>query len=187
MEQNREVAVEVADDSWRVDTCADTPHECGQCAEKVHTGEEVFLLQICKPILVINGTTKVELRPELTEDGHPLYPPYFMHSQCWEEVQDDLNEIAEESNPARVAGAICSCKLCNSGITPSELVLTVQFGELLHAKQRVEDESIRFYGSGDTDVICAECLEELNTQIVGLWDEEFVEYEEEECASLYTP
>lgn len=159
------------DEEWILEQLInESEHACAFCSEDIHSVEELQMLQVVYPNLP-NG--KVEYYDIESDSGGYQYQPRFFHLQCWEEVEEQLNEILEEYDPFADETGICECCICGAGILAWETTGLLSFGELRRAQRMPNGESTFYFDECNVDprVICIACLWTINHELVKLWDE----------------
>lgn len=158
---------------------ATTPHECGACGEEHAHSDSIAMLQIVVPYTAHPPGARewTVLFEELKEeDGDFTYPPYFFHTACWVEHQEELAEMLQESRDEYESSptALCSCSFCRAPIEEGEIMGTAHCGDFVLADQQpdgMDTLSVRL--DGDPQVLCLQCLFIFNSQVIeGLYEED---------------
>jgi len=156
------------------------------CTDHISYGEEVAMIAIETAAPTPEGS--VEFNSILADDGDYLYEPCFMCGCCWQSVLEDLQDLFRDRPPVADAYEIVKCAVCDSSIRAGEIFGRVTLGEVSVSQRTPDGEGTSTfspYSNKIPIVICASCMNVLNTDISELWGERVQQYNEcEEGTSL---
>lgn len=146
-----------------------TDQICSDCGDSLTFCEEIFLLTVNHAFL--SPDRELVITPTLTEEGDYAYTPHFEHLRCWEKTVEMVVEEVEDDPPKIPEDSLLFCNCCGSGIPPFEDFLAAMFGEL-HMSKRNPGTGHRshFVKLGDYQIMCSDCLNVMNTEVITLWE-----------------
>ncbi len=140
---------------------------CAGCEADIELTEEAILLQVIYPFVGASGLEACAIE---SVTGEHLYSPYFFHIDCWEEYQEELNELLT-ARPLTEEGSHMECSLCESTIRQWEVTGSLSFGELHYSRR--EPDSVPTICFDDCGVpqklVCLSCLSRLNDEVLECW------------------
>jgi len=163
--------LEEEDREWLERLLTRTEETCAKCDDRIHLGDEVFLIVVSVPTLMNDGT--VEFIPATCDDDDYLYQPRFVEFPCWENAVEELQKTVRDLPAIEDNRGITECFSCESSILLGEHTAVVTLGELEVSNRCPNNETVHTFHPNDKtpQVFCVSCLLRLNEDR-DLWDAE---------------
>lgn len=158
------------DEEWLQNLINESEHTCGNCNKDINSVDEIRLVQV-----VYTTTNPDEFCAIENDKGEYQYQPYFFHFGCWEDIQEQLEQLLENQEPvfADESKAVFECDGCTSDIYAWESIGLLSFGEIRRASRMPNGESTFIFDECNStpNVICIACLWRINHEIIEMWGE----------------
>lgn len=142
---------------------------CAECGSDLKLTEEIFLLRVVQPVRSPSGVQNVDI---LNQDEDYLYAPTFFCFDCWEELQEELQESMEDIPPVMDVGGIIECDICRSDILPEETMVVADFGELHWSERNPSGAyTIKFVEMQKDVHVCVSCARNMEeSRSTPIWE-----------------
>jgi len=135
---------------------------CSQCEDELMMTDEIFLLRIVEAQV---GHNELLMQDLLDPEGDYAYSPAFFCFDCWEELQERLQEQLEDAPPLVDQNGSIECDICRSDILLGETLAVIHFGELHWSERAPSGFYTPKFVEMQKDVhICIGCLHHMEEE-----------------------
>lgn len=159
-----------------------TDHVCADCGADITYMDEVFLLQVVRPIRHDGRIVYYAVPNEQNPEEGFQFAPYYFCFRCWEKNYDEIREDTEDEPPIMDTLSQFDCVCCASGIREGELAGIFTLGEFRISERAPNGiRGAHFTPISNSDMLCIYCLTLLNEGYIDMWQNLSETYECTDC------
>jgi hypothetical protein len=168
------IAPEVEEEEDDPHLWCETQHQCPCCQEMLVYTDEIFLLEVTQ---AAQDGGQILTEPLLGIDGDYQFEPYMLHFQCWEEMQEQIQDMVRDQPPMECEDGILYCSCCKSTIGNFEPFVAVTFGEIQVSQRTPNGEPAdKMLRLAPMDPVCLACIVNVFEENFDDWEELFADF-----------
>ena len=153
-----------------------TEHICADCSESIRYMDEVYLLQVVRPVKFGKEVQYCQVIDEAAAAGEFLFEPWFYCIPCWEKLYESVRSDMSDELPVTDEHSDLECSCCASGMRSGnihregELVGIATMGEFrLSTRAPNGMHGPEFTPISNPDTLCLYCLTIINDGYIDMW------------------
>lgn len=162
-----------------------TDFVCADCGEPITYMDEVFRIEVIRPMRFEQRTIYVDVTDEHNPEEGFVFEPYYFCFRCWEKNYEEVQNDMRDELPVDDVHSRFECVNCASGIREGELTGVFTLGEFrvsARAPNGVRGPS--FTPIGSPDMICIYCLTIMNEGYIDMWQHLSENFECDDCIQI---